>query len=152
MSCYICYNTILRTEKTYPYFTDLTLVAELDIGSIIYRLYENRIFHAIIKEGEKVEMFMVERGYQFLDEQGGGKYYNIYQFSSFADLEPEVRDLFAQTKEISYTYVDAIVITNFAQKIIADFYMKISKPVHLTKIFFSPEKALEWIKIQVKAN
>lgn len=129
----------------YPYFELLQLIDEQDIGSVIYRLYKGRIFHAIIKKGEKITLEMTEKGYDFLNRNGGGRFYNIYEFDSFAEMDPEVREWCANTSGNNYTFVDAIVISNFAQKLVADFYLKFNKPPMPTKIFKSKEKALEWI-------
>jgi len=131
--------------ESYIPFEHIQLIDEEDIGSVIYRLYEGRIFHAIIKKKEKITIKMTEKGYDFLNRNGGGRFYNIYEFSSFSEMDPEVREWCATTSGNNYTYVDAIVISNFAQKLIADFYLKFNKPPMPTKIFKSKEKALEWI-------
>lgn len=122
-----------------------TVVDELDIGPMIYRLYEKRIFHAIVKSGEIVTMEMTTKGYEFLDRNGGGRFYNLYQFESYAEMDPEVRTWAADTSGNHYTYCDAIVISNLAQKIIANFYIKFNKPKMPTKVFTSTDKAIEWI-------
>lgn len=126
-------------------FANIKLIDEQDIGPFIYRLYEGRIFHAIIKKKEKITLEMAQKGYEFLNRNGGGRFYNIYEFSKFAEMDPEVREWSASTSGNNYTIVDAIVISNFAQKIVADFYLKFNKPPKPTKIFKSKEKALEWI-------
>lgn len=124
---------------------DLPLLDETDIGSMIYRLYEGRIFHAIVKEGEKVTMEMTIKGYEFLDKHGSGRFFNIYEFKSFADVEPDVRNWAAKGTEQPYTFVDAIVIANSAQKILADFYVRFNKPKNPTKVFRNSKQALDWI-------
>ena len=133
----------------YPYF-NFKLIDELDIGSVIYRLYDNKIFHAIIKKGEKITMDMALNGVDFLNKNGGGSFYNIYEFSSFSEMEPELREWASQPNENGYTCVDAIVISNLAQKLIANFYLKFNKPPRPTKIFYDSDKAVEWILIQKK--
>ncbi len=134
----------MKTTKHKEYL-DLNLVDEIETGSMIYRLYEGRIFHAIIKSGEKISMEMTVLGYEFLNKHGGGRFYNLYEFETFAEMDPEVRTWAADTSGNNYTYVDAVVISNFAQKIIANFYIKFNKPKMPTKVFTSTEKALEWI-------
>ena len=85
----------------------------------------------------------------FLDENGGGKFYNIYQFQSFSDVETETRKWAADPAGNKYTHTDAIVIGNLGQKIITDFYIRFDKPIVPTKIFFSLEKAIEWTEKQI---
>lgn len=121
------------------------LIVEKDIGSSIFRLYENKIYHVIVKKNEKVTMEFVQKGYDFLDEHGGGPFYNIYEFHSFSDVDPEVRECAASPTNNSYTKIDAIVISNFPQKILADFYVRYNKPVKPARIFNSLEKAFDWV-------
>jgi hypothetical protein len=126
------------------------LIDEEDIGSVIYRLYENRIFHAIIKNGERINLDMAHKGVKFLKKNGGGEFYNIYEFTSFSEMDPELREWAAKPNENRYTYIDAIVISNLAQKIIANFYLKFNKPPKPTKIFSTTDKAVEWILLEMK--
>ena len=125
------------------------LIAEKDIGSTIFRLYENKIYHVIVKKNEKVTMEFVQKGYDFLDEHGGGPFYNIYEFHSFSDVDPEVREWAASPTNNNYTEIDAIVISNFPQKILADFYVRINKPVKPRRIFNSLEKAFDWVHSEI---
>ncbi len=136
-------------NQDYPYL-NFKLIDEQDIGSVIYRLYDNRIFHAIIKKGEKITMDMAFQGVRFLENNGGGSFYNIYEFSSFSEMEPELREWASQPNETGYTFVDAIVISNLAQKLIANFYLKFNKPPRPTKIFTDSKKAVEWILTEKK--
>ena len=80
----------------------------------------------------------------FIEKHGGGKFYNIYQFSSFSDIEPEIRSWAANENGNKNTHSDAIVITSLPQKILADFYLKINSPKQPTKVFYSLEKAISW--------
>ena len=126
------------------------MLAFLENDGIKYRLFKNRIYHVIVPESYDVDMKMVNVGYQFLNENGGGRFFNIFQFSSFSDIKPEMRACAADETGNSNTYSDAILIRSLPQKIIADFYLKINKPKKPTKIFYSLEKALEWTFLQMK--
>jgi hypothetical protein len=122
------------------------ILAEKDIGSAVFRIYGGGIYYVQIKRGIKVSMEFVKEGYAFLDDFGGGEFYNIYEFGSFADVEPDVREWAASPSNNSYTKVDAIVISSFPQKIIADFYIRFNKPVKPTKVFSSLKSAVDWIQ------
>ena len=134
-------------EKRY---LNLVIVDELDIGPVLFRLYEHRIFHAIIKKGQRITMEHALKGHEFLDRNGSGRFYNLYEFESFAEMDPEVRIWAAKTSGNNYTFVDAVVINNVAQKIIANFYLKFNKPGMPTKIFPSTDKALDWIFSEIE--
>ncbi|MBL1280793.1 MAG: hypothetical protein COA33_010990 [Fluviicola sp.] len=95
-------------------------------------------------------METINAGYKFLDANGGGKFYNIFQFKSFASIEPELREWASESSGNHYTHSDALLIKSLPQKIIADFYMKVDKPNKPTKIFYSLEKAVKWTLERVK--
>lgn len=134
---------MVQTEKGLIDF-GAPLISQRENEDVVFSLYANRIFHVTIKKGKKVNMMIVSQGYEFLDDNGGGQYYNIFQFESFSDVDPEVRDWAADHTGNIYTISDALVISNFAQKILADFYMKFNKPSKPTKIFRDLKDAIEW--------
>lgn len=129
---------------THKYFT-AQCIAERDLEDVSFYIFENRIFYAVIKKGKMVTMDIIKLGYDFLDENGGGTFYNVYQFESFADANPEVRTWASNETGNHYTIVDAIVISSFAQKILADFYMKFNRPVKPTRIFTNLKSAVSWV-------
>lgn len=138
-------------EKT-DLLIDIPCIAKLELDDAVFCLFENRIFYAVIKKHKKATMEVVEAGYRFLNENGGGKFYNIYQFETFSDVDPEVRSWAAKESGNKYTIVDAIVISSFALKIIADFYLKFNKPEKPTRIFTTTESALNWISDYIEKD
>jgi hypothetical protein len=128
------------------------MIAEKVVNGVQFRLFGNRIFHVLLPKLKKIDRKTIEAGYEFLDENGGGKFYNVYQFGSFSDIEPEVREWAADHDGNHYTYSDAIVIESLSQKIITDFYLKFNRPKMPTKIFYSLEKAIDWTNTQMKEN
>ena len=99
----------------------------------------------------KINMALINIGYDFINENGGGKFHNIYQFDSFSDIEPEVRDWAADNHGNQNTFSDAIVIKSLSQKILADFYLSFNKPTKPTRIFYSIDKAIEWTNVKMEA-
>lgn len=120
------------------------LIAEKVIDDIIFQLYENRIFYVRVPRLRRVDMTIVNHGYAFLDENGGGTFKNIYHFDYFSDADPEIRDWASDENGNLFTVSDAIVIESFAQKILTDFYVRVNRPIKPTKIFYSLEKAIAW--------
>ena len=139
----------MTTEKLNTNVFKAKLIAEKVEYGVTFHMYSNRIFHVNIPRFHKIGRNIIDAGYAFLDENGGGEYYNIYQFNSFSDVEPEIREWAADSSGKSYTFTDAIVIGSLSQKIISDFYLKFNKPIKPTKIFYSMEKAIEWTLIQM---
>ena len=121
------------------------IISEHDIGSTFFRIYENRIFHVTVRQGEMVTMKIVREGHDFLNRNGGGEYYNLYEFQAFSEVEPEVREWAASPSNNNYTILDAIVISSLPQKILADYYIRYNKSSKPTRIFNSIDKAIVWI-------
>lgn len=139
----------LNKEDTNIFNADL--IAEKVVNGVQFRLYSNRVFHVVLPKLQKIDRRTIDAGYAFLDENGGGKFFNIYQFGSFSDIEPEVREWAADNDGNHYTHSDAIVIESLSQKIITDFYLKFNRPKMPTKIFYSLEKAIEWTNRQIES-
>lgn len=142
----------MTTEKEHTNLFKADVVAEHQIDGVFFRLYANRIFHVEIPRFSKIGMNITEEGYRFLDAHGGGKFFNVYQFHSFSDVDTETRKWAADPQGNHYTHTDAIVIGNLAQKIVSDFYIRFDRPVVPTKIFFTLEKAIEWTHEQMRSH
>ena len=134
----------MTAEKEIHLIFRAELIAERKYGEVTFRLFANKIFYVQIPRFEKIGTDIIEAGYRFLNDHGGGEFHNIYHFDSFSDVEPETREWAADRSGNKYTISDAIVIGSMSQKIITDFYLKFNKPVRPTKIFYSLEKSVSW--------
>jgi len=139
----------MTTNKDITNVFHSSVLDELENNGVIYRLYENRIYHVIIPEFNEVGMELIDVGYDFLNKNGGGQFYNVFQFSSFSGIKPEIREWAAKSSGNNYTFSDAIVIDSLPQKIMADFYLKVNRPKKPTRVFYNLDKAIEWTLEQV---
>jgi hypothetical protein len=64
----------------------------------------------------------------------------------FASTDTSFVRYLAQNKNNPYAKADAFVIKSVAQKIIANFYLKISTPERPTKFFKNKTEAINWLK------
>ena len=114
-------------------------------------IYDNGIHHVLIPSMKRVDMGSINQIKDLMSDIGG-KYYNIFEFDSFSDVDPEVREWAASDTENLHTHTDAMVIRSLGQKIIADFYLQFNRPAKPTRIFYSLEKALQWTFKQMQEN
>ena len=142
----------MTTEKDYTEIFGASLVASMVHDDVEFYIFSNRIFYVRVPQLKKVQMDLIEKGYAFLDENGGGAFYNIFEFESFSDVEPEVREWASASSGNKYTISDALVIDSLSQKIITDFYLKFNKPVKPTKVFYDFKKALSWTLERMKRD
>lgn len=140
----------MTTEKENVNVFKAKLIAETVRYGVRFRIYSNRIFHVTVPKFHKINHDAVNAGYSFLNENGGGRFYNIYEFHSFSDVEPEIREWAADSNGNHNTHTDAIVIGSPSQKIMTDFYLRFNRPVKPTKIFYSLTKAVEWTLVQIQ--
>ena len=140
----------MTTEKENTDIFNADLLVEKIINDVVFRIYSNRIFYVKFPEFKSVGPDIIQQGYTFLDENGGGLFYNIFHFDSFIDVDPEVRKWAADPKGNTYTLSDAIVIGSASQKMITDYYLRFDKPIKPTAIFDSLEKAINWTINQIK--
>lgn len=122
-----------------------------NIDDIELTIYSNGIQHIKIPRYSKVS-YATTRKVEKLMEGIGGKYHTIFEFASFSDIDPEVRDWAAAETGNNYTFTDAIVIESLPQKILADFYLRFNKPAKPTRFFYSLEKAAKWTFEQMNTS
>lgn len=65
-------------------------------------------------------------------------------------ITKEARDNAILIEDLSPLNATAVVVQNFAYKLIADFYLKINKPKQPYQVFSDVEKAFEWCKKYLK--
>lgn len=63
-----------------------------------------------------------------------------------ANTNIELLNAVAKNKNNPYSKADAFVIKSMAQRILANFYIKIHKPERPTKFFSSKDDAILWLK------
>lgn len=60
-------------------------------------------------------------------------------------VTPEAREYMSAPESLMYSLAEAYVIHTLAQRILANFYLKISKPKVPTRFFNDEKKAAEWL-------
>lgn len=127
-------------------YTTARILATSSLDQASFYLFDNRIFFVRVNEQARVTMDLVNEGIKFILQHGdGGKYYTIFDFKSFSDADPEVRDWAAGHNSTRISKMDALVISSLSHKIVADFYLKFSKPKLPTKVFTDLQKAFDWM-------
>jgi len=74
----------------------------------------------------------------------------LFTASEDVNVTPEARDNAIKIEEESPCYGAAVVVTNIAYLLIANFYLKFNRPKRPYKVFKNEEVAVEWLKTFVK--
>jgi hypothetical protein len=73
------------------------------------------------------------------------KAYLLTVARSGAEPSPEVREIYVSKERSSFKLAEAFVISSLAQRIIANFIMRVQRPVHRLRFFTSEEEAKKWL-------
>lgn len=76
----------------------------------------------------------------------------VHSAGSLTTIEPEVRDYLAGNSRYSRKIAEAFVVKNLGQRILANFYLRISRPACPTEVFTTEEEAVKWVKMYCRNN
>jgi len=76
----------------------------------------------------------------------GTVYKSLRIAGKFSNIDMEVMKYLSRGRGILFTLADSFVIHSLAQKILANFYLKINKPILPTRFFNKIEEAEAWLK------
>ncbi|HRE75153.1 MAG TPA: hypothetical protein PK798_08550 [Flavobacteriales bacterium] len=77
---------------------------------------------------------------------GGKKYPNLIVMGFHSSADHTARAFSASEESQAYRKADAFVISSLAQRIIANFYIKVQRPKVPTRFFNNEELALNWLR------
>ena len=79
----------MTAEKEIPIIFNADVLAESQFGEITFRLFSNRIYYVHVPKLQKIGLSVIYVGIQFLEDNCDGKFFNIFHFDSFSDVDPE---------------------------------------------------------------
>ncbi len=93
---------------------------------------------------------MIEYVIEFV---GKRRHYAIVDFGSQVNSTTESRNMYAQSEYLNaYRIADAFIVETLALKLIANFFIKVTKPKIKTRSFTNIPDAIEWIEGLKKEN
>jgi hypothetical protein len=120
---------------------------EIELKKSIVTLMDNDLMHIHLKAGAEMELSDAILIVEAMGKIGKGKKYPVLiDAGEFVSVDKEVRIFSASEESNLYTIADAIAYYSFAQKLIADFYIKNNQPVVPTKAFSTKEEAIKWLE------
>jgi len=122
---------------------DKVIIELLDSNLLLISLKEN-----ITIEGEDV----LEIKKHNLDLMKGNNYAIVFDSGHYTSVSKEARELMTSSKVEKNRVASAFIIYSLSQKILGNFYLKVNKPNVPTKLFSDKEKAITWIKEELKKS
>jgi hypothetical protein len=80
----------------------------------------------------------------------GKPYVVLVTSGEMSTVTKEARELIASEDYKQVTIAKALVISSLGHKIVGNFYLSINKPRIKTQLFSDREKAIEWLKNELK--
>lgn len=117
----------------------------LEFRKLIVSRIDDNILHVFIKPDVILELKDLQPVIEYVQSLGDRAYYNIFEFAKYSSTDNDVRSWASDINGNTRTIADAIVIGGLDQKIIADAYMNVNKPVKPTALFSNNSEAFEWI-------
>jgi hypothetical protein len=70
----------------------------------------------------------------------------IFETQGFVSITKEARELAASREMAKDVAAMALIVNTMATRILANFYLKVNKPMRPTRMFTDMQKAIEWCK------
>ena len=122
------------------------LLRKIDQPKVEIHLYDDWYIHVHFRDNEVINVQLQDELLNIYLELTEGKLYRfLFTGGEFVSISKEARYHANEIEDISPLGASAIVLSNLAHKIIADFYYRINKPKRPYKVLWSKEKAVKWL-------
>lgn len=128
--------------ETKPY-----IVKELDLPEVNIQTKSNGIVYVLFKDDCTLDIDLQMRLLEHYNDMAGGKLMPfIFMAAENVSITKEARDNAVKIEDISKIGASAVIVTNLAYKLIANFYLKFNKPKRPFKVFSNEEEAVAWLQ------
>lgn len=122
-------------------------------------LGHSRIFirdDGIVQVNSTEHIYSIEDMHEISEAQNklnhGNKTLVLVVVHPFSDIETEARHFLTDPASTKYSIAEAYVLRSLAQKLLANFHLKIHEPEVPTKFFTNKEEAIIWLKKMLIGN
>lgn len=130
----------------------MKLVREINLEYVTVGLYDPELVKIEIKGNTIIGALEAKGMTDQIGVLSGGKEVRVMIVADeLAQFDKGAREYSASDAGFKYTIADALVVKNLAQRLIANFYLKINKPKKPSRIFNSEEEAVKWL-FSIKEN
>jgi hypothetical protein len=124
----------------------VTLSENILFSNFELQVCNNKYYKIIVYNDTNFTITDLKKLIKVQTELVGHKLPVLILCSEFASTDIELLKTLSKNANNPYSKADAFVIKSMAQKILANFYIKINKPERPTKFFNNKEEAINWLK------
>lgn len=132
--------------------SDPPIIKKSETDFAVVSLGEDQIMRVMFKKKAEITQESFHILFDLFREMiNGVPYAYIYYAEDGSATVTDDGRRFAKDEEFSFPKIcNAVIVTNLAHKLIANFYLKFNKPNYPFKVFSKMEDALKWCKLQQK--
>ena len=136
----------LSTIKQFTSTIKLTLSKKITFSNFEVCINDYGFYLVSVNETEEFSVEDLKKLVLAQQELGGEKLPVLVLCSEHATTNSDLLTAISKNENNPYSKADAFVIHSMAQKILANFYIKINKPERPTKFFNDKNEAINWLK------
>ncbi len=127
--------------------SEITIVDEIEIPEAFIRMRSDGIVHVFYKENTvldvPLQLRMLDLYWKLTNNQ---KANFIFESDEGFFLTKEARENSVKLEASTPVIASALIVTNLASRIVANFFIKMNKPKIRYKLFGTVEEAAKWLK------
>ena len=125
------------------------IIDHVDTGKLLVSRRDDGVIHVFYKDYTEIDVpTQMDAHFTFVELTSGKPSRFIIEAGDYCSITKEARENAYTLEDISPMRATAVVVNNIAYKLIADFYIKFTKPKFPYKVFNSFDKAITWLKEQ----
>lgn len=124
----------------------MTLSKKITFTNFEIEINDFGFYNVSVNESEEFTIDDLKKLVNAEAELGGEKLPVLVLCAEHASTNSELMNAMAKNANNPFSKADAFVIKSMAQKILANFYIKINKPERPTKFFNDRDEAINWLK------
>ena len=120
---------------------------EYPLATLQYNEEKNILFYRV-KQDQVVDVAEIKEMLVYVQEFMGPKeHYAVVDFGGNLSSSSQARDIYAQSPYIQqYRIADAFLVKSLSVRLIANFFINVTKPKVNTKLFTEEDKAVNWLE------
>lgn len=119
---------------------------EIEIPEAFIRLRNDGIIHVYYKENTILDIELQNKAAALFRQLTNNKKANfIFEAGEGFHFTKEARENYAKLEQNSSVNASAIIVTNLASRIVANFFINVTRPKIKYKMFGALEEAVKWL-------
>jgi len=128
-------------------------VKKYPLATLEYDEQKNILYYRV-EQDQVVEEYEIKEMLKYVEEfMGPKRHYAVIDFGGNTSSSPEARKAYADSPYINkWRIADAFLVKSLGVRIMANFFIKVTKPKVNTKLFTDEKEAIKWLQSIAKSE